>query len=152
MDLRKGRFVVAGQVRVSGRTRFDAVALSEDLANDRAYAIAVGPAGPQRSAFVHSDLTGNPSSADPPADAFTFADLTGVPASFLAKSATIGAGSYLRFSGCRAQVLGGFKATIPLPACYVNFGSDPNSRKTRSVAPTLVRATSSPGMPTRSAR
>jgi hypothetical protein len=126
MDLRESRFVVAGDVAVSGRNTLHAVALAEDLAADRAYAIGIGPGGPERTAYGHSDLTGGTVAAEPPADAFALPDVAGLPATFFARGATIGDASYLRFIGCRAQILGGFNARIPLPACYVNFGQDPN--------------------------
>jgi hypothetical protein len=127
MDVRNSRFVLTGSVRIEGFGPAGApVAIAEDLVADRAYLLTVDPSGPHFLTYASSAFRGAQTATPPPESAFAVTNVTGVPASFHARGVVVGAGSFMRFSGCRAQVVGGTSLYVPLPACYINFGSDPN--------------------------
>ena len=127
MDVRNSRFVLAGNVSVvqTGAT-ISAVAVSDDLVTNHAYALAIDATGAHTTSYVQSDFRGTATAAVAPADAFAISDVGRLPASFLASGAIIGTDSFIRFSGCRTQIIGGASLYVPLPVCYINFGSDPN--------------------------
>ena len=126
-DLRLNRFVVSGKVRVTTpQGAYAGTALSTDLASGTSYLVALDGPTPQRFVF-HDERFGSPESAgDMALDAFAFPDLKKSPASLISRNVTVGVGSYIRFDGCRSQILGGFSYYFPLPVCYISFGNDPN--------------------------
>jgi hypothetical protein len=126
LDLRRGRFVLAGGVELRTRqATYAGAALADDLAEDRGYLLALDPQ-PHRVVFRSSALdTVDPGLTSPP-DAFAWPDVEDTPASLLGRTATAQPTIYVRFSGCRTQIIGGLRVYFPLPICYTNFGADPN--------------------------
>lgn len=126
MDLRLQRFVVAGVVKISTPgASYDGAALSTNFDSGISYFVSL-EGQPQRLTFADARFQNPQAGAQVAADAFSLPVLENSPASIIGTKATIGVGSYLRFDTCRTQILGGFKYYFPLPACYINFSSDPN--------------------------
>ncbi len=126
IDLRLNRFVVSGNVRITTLQKtYEGAALSADLENGTSYFVSLDGT-PERLTFRDDRFTNAESGGEAAADAFAFPDLKNSPASLIGTKVTIGAGEYIRFDGCRTQILGGYKYYFPLPICYINFGSDPN--------------------------
>ena len=126
MDVRRGRFVVVGDVVIqSAGGRFEGAALADDLTADRAYLLSLTPAV-TRAVFSSSALGALDPTASVPPDAFAWPDLRDAPPSSFARSATAQPTVYIRMSPCRVQVIGGLRLYFPLPVCYQNFGADPN--------------------------
>jgi hypothetical protein len=126
-DLRLNRFVVSGNVRVTTpQATYAGTALSTDLASGTSYLIALDGPAPQRLIFRDERFASPESGGEMALEAFAFPELKKSPASLISRNVTVGVGSYIRFDGCRSQILGGFSYYFPLPICYISFGNDPN--------------------------
>lgn len=126
LDLRRGRLVMAGGVELrTPRATYAGAALADDLGKDRGYLLALDPQ-PHRIVFRSSALDAVDAGSTFPPDVFAWPDVEDTPESLLGRSATAQPTIYVRFSGCRTQIIGGTHFYFPLPICYTNFGADPN--------------------------
>jgi hypothetical protein len=124
VDLKLNRYLIAGNVRVDGRTVHEkaaAVAAFPDL--DRIYLLTLGPT-PDRWTYFGQDYTDPHPGRQQPGDAFDFPNLEGQKPYIIAKSATIFLKNNVEFpAGSRIAILGAY---TPTPGYVINYSSNPN--------------------------
>ncbi|MGH7737436.1 MAG: hypothetical protein ACREMP_06170 [Candidatus Tyrphobacter sp.] len=123
MDLKLNRFLVAGNVRLRTRVAsLQGAALSDFLDFNRIYFLPV-TTEPDRWTFLNGDFSHPVPGRIMPGDTFFFANDGGGEPNFTARSAVIGAGSYVRLTGnVESDVFG---VWVPLPPFYVSFAPTP---------------------------
>ncbi len=123
MDLKLNRFLVAGDVRLrTPSASLSGAAVSDFLAFNRVYFLPV-TTEPDRWTFLNGDFSHPVPGRVMPGDAFAFANDGGKQPDLTAKSAVIGAGTYVRFTNVSAHIVR--KVNGPLPTFYVNFAPTP---------------------------
>jgi hypothetical protein len=123
MDLKLDRFLVAGNVHLtSPGGNLDGAAISDFLDFDRVYFVPV-IGEPDRWTYLNGDFTHPLKGRRMPGDTFYFPDLSTSKPDLAAKSATIGAGTFVRFSGVTSYL---FSVKVPMPSFYVYFGENQN--------------------------
>lgn len=123
MDLKLNRFLVAGDVRLrTPSASLDGAAVSDFLDFNRVYFIPVTTA-PDRWTFLNGDFSHPVPGRVMPGDAFAFANDGGHVPDIVSHEAVIGSGSFVRFTGVTAHLVGNVSA--PLPSFYVNFAPTP---------------------------
>ncbi|HET9031025.1 MAG TPA: hypothetical protein VFN49_12700 [Candidatus Aquilonibacter sp.] len=123
MDLKLNRFLIASNVRLtSPGGNISGAAIADFLDFNRVYFVPVIEK-PDRWTFENGDYSKPLKGRQMPGDVFYFPDLHGTKVSLTAKSATIGAKSFVRFNGVTSYIFG---AGAPLPSFYVYFGANPD--------------------------
>ncbi len=123
MDLKLNRFVIASNVHLKSREgNLDGAAIADFLDFKRIYFLPVIEK-PDRWTYENGNFTHPLKGREMPGDAFYFPDLRSSKVSLVAKSATIGEKSYVRFEAVKSYIFG---VGAPLPSYYVYFGADPD--------------------------
>jgi hypothetical protein len=123
MDLKLNRFLVASHVHLRSRGgNLDGAAIADFLDFDRIYFVPV-ITKPDRWTYENGDYTNPLKGRQMPGDVFYFPDVSNTSVSLSAKSATIEAKKFVRFTGVHAYFL---HQGVPLPSYYVYFGLSQN--------------------------
>ncbi len=121
MDLKLNRFLIASHVHLqSSGGNLDGAAIADFLDFRRIYFVPV-LAKPDRWTYENGDYRRPIKGREMPGDTFYFPDLSHATPQLSAKSATIGAKSYVRFGDVTSYV---FHVPVPLPSYYVYFGTN----------------------------
>lgn len=121
MDLKLNRFLIASNVHLRSKGgNIDGAALADFLDFNRVYFVPV-IAKPDRWTYLNGDFRHPLKGREMPGDVFYFPDLTHSQVSLRAYAVTIGAKSFVRFTGV---TLYPFHVGVPLPSYYVYFGAD----------------------------
>jgi hypothetical protein len=123
MDLKLNRFLVAGDVHLtSPGGNLDGAAISDFLNFDRVYFVPV-ITEPDRWTYLNGDFTHPLKGREMPGDTFYFPNLSTSKPDLSARSATIGANTFVRFSHVTSYL---FSVHVPMPSFYVYFGENQN--------------------------
>ncbi len=121
MDLKLNRFLVASHVHLrSPGGAIDGAAIADFLDFNRVYFVPV-ISKPDRWTYLNGDYKTPLKGREMPGDVFYFPDVSASTVSLTAKTATIGAKSFVRFAGVTTST---FHAQAPLPSFYVYFGTN----------------------------
>jgi hypothetical protein len=124
MDLKLNRFVVAGNVRVEGRTINEQAAAFASFPDvERSYLLSESGT-PDRYTYFGLDFTDQHKGREQPGDAFQLADTVDDRPFIIGHHAWIVPNTSITMdSGVRVYVYG---AWLPLPSYVVNFSANPN--------------------------
>lgn len=126
MDLKLNRYVLAGHVHVQSKAGAqDGAAIANFIDFKREYFVPL-TGEPDRWTFADGDYAHPIKGRDMPGDTFALPVLGRGKPFIEATQATIGTGSFVRFSGSKLDLLNGLGGYVPVPSYYINFGPDPH--------------------------
>ncbi len=121
MDLKLNRFLVAGHVRVDGKTgTVTGAALADFVDFNRIYFVPI-TSEPDRWTFLNDDFAHPAKGREMPGDTFEFPDTSNATPFLTAAGVTIGARQFMSFRTVRLAAL-----HLPLESFYLNFSQNPN--------------------------